>query len=251
MIWAECNGPKQVRPVAGTLYRLVESQEQVAPTALVDTLREQALLEEMLEATKPARLPGTESLHYLLATPFRYPPLRHGSRFGAIHEPSLFYGSRLLGTALTETAYYRFVFWQGMAAPPPSGRLVTQHTAFSARYRSAQGLRLQASPFDTFETELRHPRSYAATQALGTRMRAANVQAFEYLCARTQNRALNVALFKPDALVSKSPLDPHAFVGETRADVVSFRAASGGIFQSFPLDFFIFEGALPLPGVGD
>ena len=235
--------------IQGMLFRVVESQEQIATTALVDDLNEQALLEEMLETTKPPRVPGTESLHYLLATPFRYPPLRYGSRFGGAHEPSLFYGSRQVGTALTETAYYRFVFWQGMAVPPPSERLITQHTAFSARYRTSEGLRLQSPPFDAFEPALRDPRSYAATQPLGTAMRAAGVQAFEYVCARTPDRALNVALFKPQALVSKKPLDPHPFLGETRADRVSFRAASGSVFQSFPLSTFLLDDALPLPGV--
>jgi hypothetical protein len=233
----------------GTLFRVVESQEQIATTALVDDLNEQALLEDMLEATKPPRLTGTESLHYLLATPFRYPPLRHGSRFGVIHEPSLFYGSHQVTTALTETAYYRFVFWQGIALPPPSGRLVTQHTAFSARYRTTHGLRLQSPPFDVFESELRDPRSYSATQPLGTAMRTAGVQAFEFLCARTRRRTLNAALFKPRALVSRKPLDPHPLVGETRAEQVSFRASSGSMFQNFPLSAFLVDGLLPLPGV--
>ncbi len=80
--------------IQGTLFRVVESQEQVATTRLVDDLTELALLEDMLEASKPPRLPGTETLHYLLATPFRYPPLPHGSRFSIVHKPSLYYGSR-------------------------------------------------------------------------------------------------------------------------------------------------------------
>ena len=122
-------------------------------------------------------------------------------------EPSLFYGSRQVG-ALTETAYYRFVFWQGMAVPPPSERLITQHTAFSARYRTSEGLRLQSPPFDAFEPALRDPRSYAATQPLGP---PCALRGFRHSNAplRTPDRALNAALFEPQALVSKKPLDPH------------------------------------------
>jgi hypothetical protein len=35
------------------LYRLVENQEQVATLGYVDTLEEQAVLEELLETSKP------------------------------------------------------------------------------------------------------------------------------------------------------------------------------------------------------
>ncbi len=111
------------------LLRMVESQEQVATSRLVGTLERQALLEDMLEATKPPMHTQTGNLHYLLATPFRYPPLRHGSRFGARNQPSLFYGSRGLSALLAEAAYYRFVFWQGMRRAPDAA-LRTQHTVF-------------------------------------------------------------------------------------------------------------------------
>ena len=42
---------------------------------LVDSLEEQAVLESILEQSKPAlAAEGTQALHYLLATPFRYRP---------------------------------------------------------------------------------------------------------------------------------------------------------------------------------
>ncbi|WP_228704723.1 hypothetical protein [Acinetobacter haemolyticus] len=37
-LWQSCEGNKQVSPLSGTLYRLVESQEQIATRQLVDTL---------------------------------------------------------------------------------------------------------------------------------------------------------------------------------------------------------------------
>ncbi|MCC3263614.1 RES family NAD+ phosphorylase, partial [Paenibacillus polymyxa] len=83
------------------------------------------LLEELIETSKPQLPPSTETLHYLLKTPFRYPPLRWGSRFGRRHEPSLFYAALRLETAMAEAAYYRFVLWEGMASPPPSGRILS------------------------------------------------------------------------------------------------------------------------------
>lgn len=246
-LWTLGADPDLQAAIHGTLVRLVESQEQIATTGLVDDLGEQALLEDMLEATKPPHRPGTEAVHYLLATPFRYPPLRHGSRFGAAHEPSLFYGAHRLLTALTETAYYRFVFWEGMRTPPPSGRLITQHTAFGARYKSPRGLRLQSPPFDTFESQLRNREDYTATQRLGSAMRDAGIEAFEYLCARTRLRAVNVGLFTPRALIGKQPLQPNTWLCETRTEQVSFRAAAGGQFHTFPRTNFLVDGTLPHP----
>jgi len=48
---------------------------------------------------------GCIGLDYLLFPPFRYPPLKWGSRFGTEYQRGLFYGSQLLATALAEVAY--------------------------------------------------------------------------------------------------------------------------------------------------
>ena len=129
-IWRACAGQAAPVRLGGTIHRVVESQEQVATNALVDTLAEQALLEELLERSKPPLADGSRGLHYLLATPFRYPPLPWGSRFGSRFEPSLFYAARHVDTALAEGAFYRFVFWTGMQTPPPAP-LHTRHTVFA------------------------------------------------------------------------------------------------------------------------
>jgi hypothetical protein len=163
-IWSQCQLGLHLGPLSGELLRLVESQEQVATSTLVDDLGEQALLEQLLDATKPVPRPGTGGLNYLLASPFRYPPLRYGSRFGGRFEPSLFYGSRALGTVLAEAAYYRLVFWTAMSEPPPSGRLLTQHSLLRARYRGLRGLRLQDPPCAAHEAVLTHPSDYGPTQ---------------------------------------------------------------------------------------
>jgi hypothetical protein len=70
--------------------RIVETQEYAATTSLVDNLQEQSLLEQMLDKAKPDYREGTENRHYLISSPFRYPPLKHGSRFGDVTMPSFF-----------------------------------------------------------------------------------------------------------------------------------------------------------------
>ena len=230
----------------GPVLRLVESQEQVATNSLVRTLAEQALLEDLIEASKPKLQGPAIGLHYLLATPFRYPPLPWGSRFGKRFEPSLFYAARTIATVLAECAYYRFVFWSGMAAPPPAP-LDTRHTLFSVSIATSHGLKLQHAPFDEFAAELGDRRFYGATQALGSAMRDAGIEAFEYRSARDPQQGLNVALFTPAALGSPKPDILDEWLCQTRADRVSYYSRPGGGVLEFPLETFQVDGKLPLP----
>ncbi len=245
-LWGECGASLPMTPLNGELLRMVESQQQVATLSLVDDLAEQALLEGLIEQSKPAPPAGGDRLHYLLATPFRYPPLRHGSRFGGRFEPALFYGARHLSTLLAEVAYYRFVFWTGMEAPPQR-RLVTQHSCFSARWRTDRGVRLQQPPCDVHQGVLRHPADYGPTQAMGAALRAADVGAFEFASARDPEAGINVALFSPAALVSRAPLRQRAWLCETGSERVSFAAADAHEVYELPVAWFLVDGALPRP----
>ena len=56
------------------LWRAVEAQHRVATLRLVDDQAEQAVLEQLLEASKPPLPPHADRLHFLLSTPFRYLP---------------------------------------------------------------------------------------------------------------------------------------------------------------------------------
>jgi hypothetical protein len=245
-IWAACAA--RVAPVAlhGDIHRLVESQEQVATRSLVRTLAEQALLEDLIESSKPPLRAASGPLHYLLATPFRYPPLAWGSRFGRRFEPSLFYGARSVDTVLAESAYYRFVFWCGMATPPPAP-LDTRHTLFRAGVSTRQGLQLQHSPFDDWQTLLRHPADYAATQALGTALRDAGIEAFEYRSARDPRGGINLALFTPRAFAANTAVVLDEWLCITGADRVSYYSRHGGGIREYGRDHFTVNGDLPMP----
>ena len=233
-------------PLQGIAHRLVESQEQIATNALVSSLERQAVLEDMLERTKPPNRSGTQELHYLLATPFRYPPLRHGSRFGTRAEPSLFYGAPGTDTVLAEAAYYRFVFWHGMRVPP-DGKIDTQHTLFGARFACTCGLRLQAPPFDAYRAHITDRSRYTSAQALGAAMRATGIEAFEFPSARDPGGGLNVALYTPTALASPKPVFQSPWLCELTADTVRFAAVGEHQTLSFTLDTFLDDGRLPMP----
>lgn len=244
-LWRASAAADRIGPVGGTLLRMVESQAQVATAGLVDTLDKQAVLETLLDASKPPPRAGTGKLHYLLATPFRYPPLRHGSRFGGRHEPALLYGALSQGALLAEAAYYRLVFWSGMATPPPV-RLTTQHDVFSVRYRSDRGLRLQSAAFAPWRGAIADPADYRASQALGSAMRAAGVAAFEYPSARDPAGGSNVGLFSPAALAGRRPDRLERWLVQTNGAEVALRR-HGGEVHRFARAQFEVDGRLPMP----
>ena len=247
MIWEACDGPHQITSLNGNLFRLVESQEQVATLGYVDTLEEQALLEDLLEGAKPPYPDDWREYHYLLKTPFRYPPLQWGSRFGSLHEPSIFYGGISIGSTLAESAYYRWVFWFSIDAPPVKDKIRTEHTLFSVGYETGNGLRLQHSPFEKYTSDLIHPKNYSATQALGSAMRAFGVEAFEYFSARDPDNGLCVGLFSPHAFAQKRPEETSQWLCEVSATEVSFKQVESKTVTKYVINDFLFNGEFPLP----
>ncbi|SCZ68379.1 RES family NAD+ phosphorylase [Thiohalomonas denitrificans] len=247
-LWTQCRLHEAARRIKGVLFRIVESQEQVATNGLVDSLEEQSVLEEMLEGVKPPVRAGSDRLHYILMTPFRYPPLKYGSRYGRRHEPSLFYGSLSANTALAECAYYRLLFWHGMATPPPK-RIQTRHTLFQAQYAAKHGLQLQHAPCDGHRRTLAHPADYSQTQALGSAMREAGIEAFEFPSARDPDGGENVALFGPSSLASKAPTLSESLWCQVNGERVTFLNASENSTAAFQAEHFFHDGRLPQPAL--
>ncbi|OAZ91432.1 RES family NAD+ phosphorylase [Halomonas sp. G11] len=246
-VWEACGGAQNIEPVSGTLYRLVESQEQVATLSYVDTLEEQDLLEALLETAKPPYPQQERDLHYLLKTPFRYPPLKWGSRFSRTFEPSIFYGGKSIATTLAESAFYRLVFWYSMEGKPVAESLRTEHTLFSVDYAAKLGVRLHAGRFVEHLVELKHPVDYTLCQQLGSAMRRASVEAFEFASARDAQGGVCVGLFTPDALVQQEPADMRPWLCVTSADQVSFKRKDASGVYTYHLDDFLYHGVLPFP----
>jgi hypothetical protein len=231
----------------------VESQQRISTRQLVDSDAEHELLEALIEGAKPivpdeARGGG---LHYLLFSPFRYPPLRHGSRFGRPDEPSLWYGSERLETALCEAAYYRLLLFDGSAADLLPNQV--HRSAFQAAVRSGAGVDLCAAPFRAHAEAISSRTAYAASQRLGSEMRAAGVELFRYQSARDPGRGPNLALFTPRAFARRRPLGPSATwtctVTRSR-DVSWLREGRTGLERhQFPLTTFLVDGKLPRPAL--
>ncbi len=241
--WLKLIAAVPQQALLGTLNRIVESQSQVVTLKLVDTIAEQQVLEQLLEDSKPeARLPA--NLHYLLRTPWRYPPLPWGSRFGTRYEASLFYGSLSLESLFAEAAYYRLVFLEG-SRQPFKNRVVSQHTVFSARFNTKAGLDISKQPFSRRRKVLTSKFDYGPTQALGAALRKSEIQAFIYQSARTLKPAFNVALFTPRALRSRKPVLQQRALCEARPERVSFRHEQE--IWTFERAAFLIDGQLPQP----
>lgn len=188
----------------------MEAQHRVSTLKLVDTLAEQALLEVLLERSKPPVPPECRHLHYLLCTPFRYgAPYPRGSRFRrAGLTPGVFYGSRTPETGVAELAFHRLLFFaESPGTPWPAN--AGEYTAFSVRIRTARGLDLTAEPFDQERASWSHPIDYTATQALADGARAAGIQVLRYRSARDTGTGggTNLALLTCQAFASREPLE--------------------------------------------
>lgn len=109
-------------------------------------------------------------------------------------------------------------------------------------------MRLQAPPFSDHEAALTDIADYRAPQELGTAMRSAGVQAFEYRSARCPERGCNVALFTPAAFTEKRPRNLTPWLCETTAGYVAFKPAHvPGSPKIFSWELFLVDGKLPHP----
>lgn len=249
-IWTRCAGDTSVAPLAARAVRCVEAQHVISTRKLVDSAEEQDLLERLIEGQKPPLPPEVpRGLHYLLATSFRYPPLRHGSRFGTRAERSVWYGAEGLRTAFAETAYYRLLFLEGTAAP--LGRVEVELTTFQVAVRTARAVDLTAPPFDAMAAVISSPTAYAGSQELGRDMRGAGVEAFRYRSARDTERGTNLGVFTAAAFASRRPTGIatwHATVERSGVEFLRRDLFRRDVFR-FPRADFEVGGILPAPAL--
>lgn len=247
-IWTRCGGASELRTLRLTPWRVVEAQHLVSTRKLVGSVAEQEVLEELIDGVKPPA-PTRGRLHYLLFTPFRYPPLAHGSRFGTRHEPGIWYGSLEQRTAFAEVAYYRLLFLEGTRAD--LGVVTTPLTAFTVPVRTPRGVDLGAPPFDAFRRSIASPVRYDATQALGTAMRADGVELACYPSARDAEHGANVAAFTPAVFGATRPRGLEIWVALASTDGVECVRSDYFSRMSFayPRSQFLVKGTLPSPAV--
>lgn len=187
----------------GRAWRIVEAQHVAATMKLVDTRDEQDLLETLLEKSKPTQPQETAGLDYLLATPFRYAPLRGGSRFRGVNDPGVFYGAESVKTAAAELGYWRWKFLRDSEDLDHIEPIA--HTAFQVEVNTSS-VDLRRTPFDADVNIWTHPTDYGPTQQFARIVREANVGGILYRSVRDPQPAWCLALLTPKGFAKKRPL---------------------------------------------
>ena len=205
-------------PMSMAAWRCVESQTDIATTKLVDSPEERDALEEMLEASKPAKPSSCAGLHYLLFTPFRYSS-PHGSRFRAPHAPGIWYGADTAKTACAEMAYWRYRFiLDSVGLTKSDAELVTAHTIFRAGVDGV-GIDLTSDPWVAAANVWTHPEDYSGTQALANAARDRGLEWIRYASVRLPGVAC-AAVLESTALSKTKPSGYQSWIcSATRARV--------------------------------
>lgn len=222
-IWTPAELSSEFKSYAHECWRLVEAQYLIATLPLVDSLDEQRVLEDLIDKTKPIVPPEFRNLHYLLATPFRYPPPKHGSRFRREGQTQgVFYAAEEVETAVAEIAFYKLLFFsESPQTPLPQKAL--EHTAFSVRIASGRSLDLSARPFSSAEKLWTDPVHYEPCQNFADLAREAHADLLRFLSVRDPLARANVAVFNPEAFASP-PLGSQTWhVHVFRKSVVALR----------------------------
>lgn len=207
-IWTRAALSSEFRRLEGACWRLVEAQHRVSTLKLTDTLAEQSLLEDLIEATKPGLQEDARDLHYLLATPFRYGAVYpSGSRFRrAGRTPGVFYAAEDPVTSVAEIAFYRLLFFaESPSTPWPEN--AAEFTAFSVAVSTGRLLDLTHEPFLQDGALWEDLTDYSACQALADATRAVETEVIRYRSVRDPGQGANLALLKRSAFASPTPVD--------------------------------------------
>jgi hypothetical protein len=206
--WTPAALSRERRRLAGSCWRIVESQYRVSTMKLVDTAEEQAALELLLEETKPPVPADCRGLDYLLFTPFRYgAPYPNGSRFRrAGFTAGVFYASERPGTAVAEMAFHRLLFFADSPATPWPAN-AGEYTVFSVGYKTGAALDLTRPPLTRDRVRWTDPADYRACQTLADDARSAGIEVLRYESPRDRASppGINVALLTCRAFASRKP----------------------------------------------
>ncbi|MCI2393743.1 RES family NAD+ phosphorylase [Aliiroseovarius sediminis] len=204
-IWTPDALRSEHRAIDCAAWRLVEAQHVVATLGLVDTLDEQALLEDILEDTKPPMPDDCRGLDYLLYTPFRYRPYPHGSRFRrAGWTPGVWYGAEHPETAVAEMVFYRFLFYaESPATVFPDAP--ADYTAFSVDVETERGLDLTTGRLAGSSADWMQLIDYAACQTLADTARETGVELIRFTSVRDSDARANLAVLTCSAFKDRAP----------------------------------------------
>lgn len=223
----------EVHIAALDLWRAVEAQHRVSTMVLVDTLDEQALLERILDESKPALQEPQRSLHYLLFTPFRYPPLPNGSRFRGPFDPGVFYGAEAIRTACAELGYWR---WRLLADSPQLQSISPMPQTLFRTAVKGETIDLRVPPLSRRRKQWTDPDDYTACQKLARDARAEGIRMIRYQSVRDPESGGCAAVLSHTAFVKPVPAESQTWTLAVFRQRVFWRRDSIFEEESFEFD---------------
>lgn len=208
-------------PLETTAWRVVEAQHRVSTMKLVDNLREQKALEEILEDTKPPKPDIPEGMNFLLYSPFRYSVSNpFSSRFRRANAlDGVFYASASPDVAIAEMAFYRMLFFEESPnTPRPTNP--QEHTAFAVQLCTDNGLDLTRAPINKYDALWTAKDDYAPCHILANEARRLGVQVISYYSMRDLQHRLNYAVLTPAAFAQLNPFLMQSWHLDVRPEMV-------------------------------
>jgi hypothetical protein len=214
---------------------------------VVDTLEEQSLLEDIIESSKPplTKQADKSGRHYLFKTPFRYPPLKYGSRFGRQYQPSLFYASHTIKSALYESAFYSFYF-MSRTEIPFTGVITNKKTSFTANVVTNNYVDLCLINEPDLQRALQHKSDYSYPHKIGTYMRDKGVEAFSYYSAR-EDGGKHIGVFYLDTINGVPENERQWQIKQTPDRLLYYCPLDTALNIEFSIERFYVDGKLPHP----
>jgi hypothetical protein len=212
--WLQSTAERQA-----SLWRAVEAQHVISTMRLTDTAAEQALLERLLETSKPPLPADAVALPYLLATPFRYVS-RWPSRFRPASEPGIWYGAAAITTACAEVGYWRWRFLIDSEGLRDQATLV-EFTVFQARVKGSS-IDLTSDPWRAARALWMDPSDYRACHELAAAARERAVQWIRYASVRHPDHGSCGAVLAPQALLLPRTTLQQTWAARIRVDSVTF-----------------------------
>lgn len=238
-------------------WRIVEDQSKSTTRKFADSTDAHELLEALIESSKPPiKYYGDEhyfkKIHYLLSTPFRYPPLPWGSRFGTRFERGIFYAAKDLTTALSEKAYYKLAFLD--ASEGHCGGKTVPYTAFAITIEGDDFIDLTSNPFASHEKDISSKDSYQFSQPLGRKMRENDIDFFQYKSARCHQSGSNIGVFSPKVLQNNQRLNKtfqylNCYLTKTIIEFTPKQKDNRNVPLAYvyPIENYLVNGKIPRP----
>jgi hypothetical protein len=199
----------------------VEAQHIASTLRLVRSVEEQAVLEGILDRSKPPLPESALDLHYLLSTPFRYAsPI--GSRFRAATDAGVWYGAEKERTACAELGFWRWRFLMESAGIESLGP--SPQTVFRAGI-DGRMVDLTEAPFKRARTSWTNPKDYGPCQRFAQTAREARIDAIRYESVRDPDHGGAVAVLQPACFKPRRPLEQGIWLLTVRPEAAIWQQA--------------------------